>query len=495
MNEGSGHAPAQPQAISRRSFLTSAARLGVAASTLGALDVAAWLPQRAAAATARLPDIQFDIGPFIGAARRIDGVLVRFPPVYTSFVTAELTRAPTASDQLALEQALAAVEARYPFSPGGVFALLAYGVPYFERLSGGLDGPLVRGQIPALLRDRDRLALEEAVPGPTDVSAANPDVTKRTFNVPVRIESSDMLIVLRSDSTTIIDDVIAYLTTDRARLGGRAVAPSRLAGLVRVTSRRLMFAQMGLPRRLADRHGLAYAPMIHPRSPMWMGFVDQQVDGSGPAAITTFAGSPSARFTTARAGDYFDNASIVHLSHVIEDLAEFYLTEPYVERVQYMFRSNPIPALGNSDQFTDAGGPAFLHNRFQGAGDAARSAAAEHTYRGERRLGHLSALQRSSRAADGTPVHIRADGPGFDSMDVPDHSLQPKLHFAVFVPTAERFARMRHDQAALDLAKRHGVTPRHNGIERFITATRRQNFLVPPRRHRSFPLVELAAPA
>jgi hypothetical protein len=31
-----------------------------------------------------------------------------------------------------------------------------------------------------------------------------------------------------------------------------------------------------------------------------------------------------------------------------------------------------------------------------------------------------------------------------------------------------------------------------NGLERFITATRRQNFLIPPRRHRAFPLLELA---
>jgi hypothetical protein len=30
-----------------------------------------------------------------------------------------------------------------------------------------------------------------------------------------------------------------------------------------------------------------------------------------------------------------------------------------------------------------------------------------------------------------------------------------------------------------------------NGLERFITATRWQNFLVPPRRQRAFPLVEL----
>ena len=31
-----------------------------------------------------------------------------------------------------------------------------------------------------------------------------------------------------------------------------------------------------------------------------------------------------------------------------------------------------------------------------------------------------------------------------------------------------------------------------NGLERFLTATRRQNFLVPPRRHRAFPLLELS---
>jgi hypothetical protein len=36
-----------------------------------------------------------------------------------------------------------------------------------------------------------------------------------------------------------------------------------------------------------------------------------------------------------------------------------------------------------------------------------------------------------------------------------------------------------------------GVNFADNGLERFITATRRQNFLVPPRRHRAFPLIEL----
>jgi hypothetical protein len=50
---------------------------------------------------------------------------------------------------------------------------------------------------------------------------------------------------------------------------------------------------------------------------------------------------------------------------------------------------------------------------------------------------------------------------------------------------------MRVNQASLDLVNQFGVADDDNGLERFITPTRRQNFLVPPRRHRAFPLVEL----
>jgi hypothetical protein len=78
-------------------------------------------------------------------------------------------------------------------------------------------------------------------------------------------------------------------------------------------------------------------------------------------------------------------------------------------------------------------------------------------------------------------------------MDVPDGSRQPKLEFTAFVPTAEFFRVMRVNAAALDLQAQFGVNPLDNGLERFITATRRQNFLAPPRRHRAFPLLELTA--
>jgi hypothetical protein len=58
------------------------------------------------------------------------------------------------------------------------------------------------------------------------------------------------------------------------------------------------------------------------------------------------------------------------------------------------------------------------------------------------------------------------------------------------VPTAEFFANLRRNPASLDLIGKYRVDPDDNGLERFLTATRRQNFLVLPRRHRSFPLVE-----
>src|SRR5947209_4998950 len=158
------------QPINRRKALAvgTAGVLGIAASTLGMLEMFARTPVRQAhAAPARLPDIQFDINDYIGPAKTVEGVLVRFGPVYTLFLTAQLTRPPTKRDQQALSHALDAIEATYPFSPTGVFTFVSYGLPYFRRL----PSQLVDAYIPRLLTDHTRLALEEAVPSPTDVSA------------------------------------------------------------------------------------------------------------------------------------------------------------------------------------------------------------------------------------------------------------------------------------------------------------------------------------
>jgi hypothetical protein len=59
---------------------------------------------------ARTVDIQFDVADALAPVRRIDRVVVRCSPVYTTFTTLALRRRPTVDDQRRLDAALRAVE-------------------------------------------------------------------------------------------------------------------------------------------------------------------------------------------------------------------------------------------------------------------------------------------------------------------------------------------------------------------------------------------------
>lgn len=74
---------------------------------------------------------------------------------------------------------------------------MAYGLPYFNRF----PGKLFESKAPRLLSDETRSVLEEAVPSRTDVTPANPGITKERFNVAVLIEANDLLFTLRGDNT------------------------------------------------------------------------------------------------------------------------------------------------------------------------------------------------------------------------------------------------------------------------------------------------------
>jgi hypothetical protein len=528
-------------ALSRRSALKRGAATAFLLSQATLFEQLMLAPARPASAATAFSDIQFNMGAFINPAQIFnDGagnVLAQFPPVYTIFLPVTLTRTPTRPDQVTLANALAIIEAEYPASPAGVLIFsVSYGLPYFNRLAQSL----VAAHMPHLASNPSRFVLEEAFPMPTDVvdglvggpNALIPSVTKDRFNVNVVIESNDMLFQFRSDNLANLSDVALWLQGSNSLNGNHIPSPS-FNGLMSFQTSRIQFVQPGLPRKVADQYGFEFSPRINPDSSMAMGFVDQQVNASVPAQIVTFAGNASAKLTDAKAGDYFDNGSIAHFSHLIEDLYQFYALpnqdsrrpdgEPFTERCQYMFTSNQlgtqngIPAAGNADQFTNGGGPAFINNVFQGTGSAAAEAqdsagqfgpnnqTLSATFTGTGRIGHNAALQRVTRAADGTPIHVRNDGPGIDGMDVPAFqpfpgqstvpagSNQFKLQFLMFVPTADFFAQLRTSAAAQDLQHQFlGDEDDDNGLERFITATRRQNFLVPPRRHRSFPLLELS---
>jgi hypothetical protein len=527
------------RSISRRTALKAGAA-GVLASQGMLLEQLAFMPNRPAFAAPAFPDIQFDNGAFVhGPATFNDGggnVVAQFGVTFTLLVPARLTRNPTRTDQAKLANGLATIEAVYQASPSGVLVTsVSYGRPYFARLPQAL----VASRMPRLTSNTSRFVLEESPAFPTDVSPANPGITKDRFNNTVVIERNDLLFELRSDSVGNLVDVINWLEGSNT-LGGFLIASPDFDGLIAFGTPRLQFVQPGLPRRVADsafnqisNRLYEFHTRINPNSSMTMGFVDQQSDASAAPGDVIFASAGAGHgLTTARPGDYFDNGAIAHFSHDIEDLYQFYSLpnqdsrhpdgEPFTERVMYMFRANQLgtvhglPSEGNADQFTNGGGPAFLNNVFQGndsvvheAHDTAGTFAPgnqtiDATFTGLGRIGHIAGLQRFGRTASGQPLHIRNDGPGFDSMDVGSFQLFPggpqvgpgtnqfKLQFLVFVPTAELFRQMRVGVAAQDLAEPTGtVDPDDNGVERFITATRRQNFLVPPRRHRSFPLLEL----
>jgi hypothetical protein len=529
-------------AMSRRSALKRGAATAFLLTQAALFEQLVVAPVRPAHAATGFSDIQFNMGAFVRPAQIYnDGagnVTAQFPVVFTLFLPAVLTRTPTKSDQARLNNALAVIEAEYPASPAGVLIFsVSYGLPYFNRLPQSL----VQSKMPHLASNPSRFVLEEAFPMPTDVvgglvggpNALIPGVTKDRFNVNVLIESNDVLFQFRSDSMTNLSDVALWLQGSNS-LNGAGVASPNFNGLFAFQAARVQFMQPGMPRKVADSQGFEFAPRINPNSSMVMGFVDQQTDSSGPPQICTFVGNSSAKLTDAQPGSYFDNGSIAHFSHLIDDLYQFYATpgqdsnrpagEPFTERCQYMFRSNQlgtvhgIPAEGNTDQFTNGGGPAFINNVFQGtnavvlgAQDSGGTFAPGNqnlnaTFTGTGRVGHEAALQRVSRASDGTPIHIRMDGPGLDTMDVPAFRTFPgpngvdvpagsnqfKLEFLMFVPTTDLFAQMRISAAAQDLQHQFlADQDDDNGLERFITATRRQNFLVPPRRHRAFPLLEL----
>jgi len=534
--------------VTRRSVV-KAGFVSLAASQVAMLDNLAIMPIRQSLASTAVPsDVQFDIGAFVAPATTTnDGagnVTAGFSPTFNLFAPVKLTRNPTRSDQTVLANALNTIEQSFPFTPAGAFVFVHYGLPYFNRLPSALTrDPRGKG-IPRLLSDRKRLALEESPVFPTDFTGgagtANATITKQRFNVVVQIETNDMVFHMRSDSINNLQNILNWLQGSN-NLNGSFVLSPAFNGLMSFQTARVNFVQPGLPRKIADQQAFfnpalfEFHTRINPDSSMVMGFVDQQVDSSAPSgSVVAFTGSSHAVLTDANAGEYFDNGCIAHLSHDIDDLFQFYATaaqdptgegEPFTERVQYMFRSNQlgttngVPTAGNTDQFKDGGGPAFVNNVFQGPDAAQRgardaagtftatNATLDATFSGEPRIGHEVALQRSSRATDGTPLHQRNDGPGLDGLDVPQFQDFPgtanaitfpagtnqfKLHFIAFVPTAEFFRAMRVNAAAQDLQNDFNVADENNGLERFITATRRQNFLSPPRRNRAFPLVEFS---
>jgi hypothetical protein len=409
-----------------------------------------------------------------------NGVEVVVPPLHHQLVTAKVkvgeTKRELAAAQVELEHALVELERRYEPTPAGLGITVAWGLPYFRRFVPKLaDEHIPIDRRATKTRNKPVRVLLDSIRFPSDPTDTI-------------LESNDVAVLLRSDHL------------DHIATGAKALFDH--LDVFEATSIRKGFAGGGfdggesLPKRMAVAAQVPGAFLIPDHAELFLGFTSTQRAGLGPAKI---ANIEELGFSD---GGYFRQGTHLAVSHISEDLEAWYVNFPHDERVATVFR----PGLKV--------GEAVLTVR-QGPKDVVDEARVRRDFARSKHIGHSAAIQTASRLATtavggsgaiygpGTAIPHRADfntldNPFFWSADPARDGMSDTpaagVHFVVFNPSSDDFNRGR---LAMD-----GVLPdgtklpfhprdRGQGINSVLRTTHRQNFLVPPRRHRSFPLVEL----
>jgi hypothetical protein len=455
--------------LTRRSFLGGAAAAAVAGAGIYELvDQLTAAPHRTPATSLPPEQHVFHLG-----SVQSEGVEVLVPPLHSEVVTAKIATGDLAAAQHDLERALQRLDDEHAPDATGLGVTVAWGLPYFEQR--------VAEQAKTHLPFDHRAGKPVLLPGrrfPSDPSDT-------------LLEENDVAVLLRSDNLQTIADAHTALFDD--------------LDIFKVTSIRRGFAGGGfdgkqsLPKKMAMAAGVPGADLIPDTSELFLGFTSTQKAGLGPRLI---ANHETLGFVDLRGG-YFHGGTHMHLSHISEDLEAWYLNFDFDERVLTSFK----PGLTEVKQGTQTVPQ-----------DPKDVATAEQVARGfdeTGRFGHSSSIQPTSRLAQdhvgpdgsvypkGTAIPQRAD---FNTLDNPFFFTADKerdkwsrdpsagVHFVVFNPSGDDFERNRlamdgvmPDGTKLDVPARG----RAQGFNSVLTTTHRQNFLVPPRRHRSFPLAEL----
>jgi hypothetical protein len=454
--------------LTRRKFLGGAAAAAVGAASVYELvdKYSGGTPVRPG--TLHLPREQHVLDL---STTQSEGVEVIVPPLHSQVFTATLDDVDLKHAQAELEAALQQLEDTYdPTTPAGLAVTVGWGLPYFARLGHAADTHLPydrRAQKPVLL--------------PTRRFPSDPEETV--------LERNDVVFLLRSDSR-----------------GNIAEAQRALQGLdfLHATTIRSGFAGGGfdgkqsLPKKLAMAAGVPGADLIPDTAELFLGFTSTQKAGLGPRKI---ANHETLGYVDLRSG-YFHGGTHMHLSHISEDLEAWYLNFDFDERVLTAFSPDQ---KAKPNQQTVPQGPEDIQSATEVSQGFDKTG----------RFGHSGAIQTASRLLQdhvgpdgtvypkGTAIPQRAD---FNTLDNPftftddpvrdkwSHDPAAGVHFVVFNPTGDDFERGRlamdgvlPDGTKLETAPRS----RAQGFNSVLTTTHRQNFLVPPRAHRSFPLAEL----
>jgi hypothetical protein len=407
-----------------------------------------------------------------------EGVQVVVPPLHNRVLTARLLVDPTAAALHDARDELEGVLAQLD-TMDGLAVTVAWGLPYFRKYVPAQT----RRELPVDRRassdSHTVRVLEDAHRFPSD-----PDDTI--------LEHNDLAIFLRSDDLDLIDQAQQHVHDD-------------LSDILALTSIRSGFVgggfdgEQSLPSQAATAAKVKGADLMPKNAELFLGFTSTVKAGLGPPRIANFETLGYAHLRS----PYFVGGTHMHLSHIHEDMQKWYLDFDHRERVDAMFHPGlEIPAHRQtvSQSGTHVESIHGLHR----------------DYRRYRKIGHAGSIQAASRldrdivAHDGTvypkgtAVPLRADfntidnpfawssDPGRDRM-----SAKPAagVHFVVFNPSSDDFRRVRlaMDGILPDGTKLAFPSTFPEGLNSVLRTTHRQNFLVPPRAHRSFPLSELRA--
>jgi hypothetical protein len=422
-----------------------------------------------------------------------NGVTCIVPPLHTDVFTAKLsasqswTKTALKSAQSRVEKALETVEQPYPATAAGLTIVVGWGLPYFRsyvatpwKQYAPIDNAYSQKT------GTTQYAVLDAVPFPSDPSN-------------LVLEQNHVVFKFRSDSQSILQ------SAEKA-LFDNPTSGAYIGDLFQLTSKRTGFLGRGfgtvsVAKQLAVAANIPGATQIPDNAQLMMGFTSTQTDALGPLNIVSFETLPNV--TNQWPGGYFVAGCAMHLSHLYEDLATWY-GQSYGQQVARMF--SPHTTAPSTCPVTLSNGPADVSSESQLLSDAQTGV-----------VGHNETLQQATRLSSavvdnyaqshpaGTAVPIRED---FNTIDNPfAWSVNPAeyntttaaagLHFVAFVPTSSKFhaARRAMDGVLPDgtnlSSSPYGIAPTACGINSVLTATHRQNFLVPPRAHRSFPLAEL----
>ncbi len=414
---------------------------------------------------------------------RDNGVEVVIPPLHHQVVTGKVrvgqARTSLRAAQRELEEAIARVQSSFEPPPAGVALTVAWGLPYFRRYVPALAAthlPIDRRA--SRSKGKPVQALLDSIRFPSD-----PDDTV--------FEDNDVAVVLSSDKHDSVASAARTLFHELDVFEPTSVRKGFVGGG--------FGGGKSLPKQMALAAGVRGADLIPDGAELFLGFTSTQKTALGPSRIANFE---TLGYTDLGPAGYFRHGSHMHLSHLLEDLEAWYLLFDFQDRVDTMFRPG-IRVVEGTQTIREAA------QDVQTADEVVRG------FHRSGRIGHSGAVQPASRLQHdvvgsdgelyprGTAVPQRID---FNTVDNPffwtsrperdRYSDQPAagLHFAVFNPTSDDFHRTR---LALDGVMPDGRklpldrTSKGQGFNSVLQTTHRQNFLVPPRRHRSFPLVEL----